>query len=84
MRTMVGACGQRRDLLKRLQASLWLLTDLMFVGFAAPAISAEQPLNMTQGVTEISGQVYDLHMLIFLYLLCNRCRGVRGDVLLHY
>ncbi|MCW8332398.1 cytochrome c oxidase subunit II [Vibrio paucivorans] len=55
--------------MKRLQASLWLLTDLMFVGFAAPAISAEQPLNMTQGVTEISGQVYDLHMLIF-YICC--------------
>ncbi|MBY0417417.1 MAG: cytochrome c oxidase subunit II, partial [Pararheinheimera sp.] len=27
------------------------------------------PLNMTQGVTEISQQVYDLHMKIF-YICC--------------
>ncbi len=30
---------------------------------------AETELNMTQGVTEISGKVYDLHMLIF-YICC--------------
>ncbi|WP_425425306.1 cytochrome c oxidase subunit II [Vibrio sonorensis] len=41
----------------------------MFVGFAAPAISAEQSFNMTKGVTSISEQVYDLHMLIF-YICC--------------
>ncbi|WP_241210410.1 cytochrome c oxidase subunit II [Vibrio ichthyoenteri] len=29
----------------------------------------EQALNMTQGVTQISGQVYELHMLIF-YICC--------------
>lgn len=56
---------QRRDLLKRLMINLWLFTDLMFVGFATPAISAETSLNMTPGVTEISEKVYDLHMLTF-------------------
>ncbi|MDA0150619.1 cytochrome c oxidase subunit II [Vibrio sp. LaRot3] len=34
-----------------------------------PASAEEQPLNMTQGVTDISGQVYELHMLIF-YICC--------------
>lgn len=33
------------------------------------ASAAEMPLNMTQGVTEISQQVYDLHMTIF-YICC--------------
>ncbi|WP_167494644.1 MULTISPECIES: cytochrome c oxidase subunit II [Vibrio] len=55
--------------MKRLLITLMLFTDLMLVGFAAPAISAESDYNMTQGVTEISGQVYDLHMLIF-YICC--------------
>ncbi|MGD8171968.1 cytochrome c oxidase subunit II [Vibrio sp. TRT 21S02] len=41
----------------------------MFVGYSAPAISAEQSLNMTRGVTAISNEVYDLHMLIF-YICC--------------
>jgi cytochrome c oxidase subunit II len=36
----------------------------------APSLGAtEMPLNMTQGVTEISGQVYQLHMII-LYICC--------------
>lgn len=34
------------------------------------AFAAEMPLNMTQGVTEISQQVYDLHMTIF-YICCG-------------
>ena len=34
------------------------------------AIAAEMPLNMTKGVTEISQQVYDLHMTIF-YICCG-------------
>lgn len=38
-----------------------LASSLLFVTSA----SAEQKYNMTQGVTEISHQVYDLHMLIF-------------------
>ncbi|WP_394246111.1 cytochrome c oxidase subunit II [Vibrio profundi] len=55
--------------MKRLLITLMLFTDLMLVGFAAPAISAESKYNMTQGVTEVSGKVYDLHMLIF-YICC--------------
>jgi len=55
--------------LKRLLITLMLFTDLMLVGFAAPAISAESNYNMTQGVTEVSNKVYDLHMLIF-YICC--------------
>ncbi len=51
--------------MKRLLTNLWLMTDLMFVGFAAPAIAADSAINMRQGVTEISEKVYDLHMLIF-------------------
>ena len=45
-------------------------------GWAIPAllassnvIATEMPLNMTQGVTEISRQTYDLHMTIF-YICC--------------
>lgn len=55
--------------MKRLLITLMLFTDLMLVGFAAPAISAESNYNMTQGVTEVSNKVYDLHMLIF-YICC--------------
>ncbi len=59
---------QRRNLLKR------LLTIRLWIGVAAALIS--QPLiaessgyNLTKGVTDISNQVYDLHMLIF-YICC--------------
>ncbi|WP_174263519.1 cytochrome c oxidase subunit II [Vibrio sinaloensis] len=47
----------------------------MFVGLATScyltaSVSAEESnYNMTKGVTNISGQVYDLHMLIF-YICC--------------
>ncbi|WP_442538127.1 cytochrome c oxidase subunit II [Vibrio japonicus] len=41
----------------------------MFVGFATPSGAEEKTFNMTKGVTEISGKVYDLHMLIF-YICC--------------
>lgn len=51
--------------MRRFVINLWLLTDVLLISFAAPAISAEHSLNMTQGVTEISGKVYHLHMLIF-------------------
>ncbi|ACA84479.1 cytochrome c oxidase subunit II [Shewanella woodyi] len=37
--------------------------------FTPPMLASEMPLNMTQGVTEISGQVYNLHMII-LYICC--------------
>ena len=36
---------------------------------ADSAFATEMPLNMTRGVTEISRQVYDLHMTIF-YICC--------------
>ncbi|MBY7822812.1 cytochrome c oxidase subunit II [Vibrio fluvialis] len=51
--------------MRRFVTNLWLWTDLILIGFAAPAISAERSLNMTPGVTEISGKAYHLHMLIF-------------------
>ncbi|HAS6231838.1 TPA: cytochrome c oxidase subunit II [Vibrio vulnificus] len=41
----------------------------MLVGFGAPAIALQTDFNMTQGVTQISQQVYELHMLIF-YICC--------------
>jgi len=42
------------------------LLSLLFVEMAS---AAELPLNMTKGVTDISRQVYDLHMTIF-YICC--------------
>ena len=46
-----------------------LLYGLMVALLAAPLTAADMPLNMTQGVTDISGKVYDLHMII-LYICC--------------
>jgi cytochrome c oxidase subunit II len=46
----------------------WLYS-LIVVLLAPPLAASEMPLNMTQGVTEISGKVYDLHMII-LYICC--------------
>lgn len=40
----------------------WSLPTLLL---AATANATDMPLNMTKGVTEISQQVYDLHMTIF-------------------
>ncbi|WP_368735636.1 cytochrome c oxidase subunit II [Rheinheimera maricola] len=40
----------------------WSLPSLLL---AATANATDMPLNMTKGVTEISQQVYDLHMTIF-------------------
>jgi len=42
---------------------------LTLMGFGAPAIASQTEFNMTQGVTQISQQVYELHMLIF-YICC--------------
>lgn len=42
---------------------LWSLPTLLFA--ASANASTSMPLNMTQGVTEISQQVYQLHMTIF-------------------
>ncbi|WP_295895514.1 cytochrome c oxidase subunit II [uncultured Vibrio sp.] len=44
-------------------SSVVLLTSI------ASSVLAESSMNMTQGVTEISQKVYDLHMLIF-YICC--------------
>ena len=41
-----------------------ILTGL-FLAMTAPAVWGEYGLNMTRGVTEISNDVYSLHMLIF-------------------
>ncbi|WP_420806545.1 cytochrome c oxidase subunit II [Vibrio neptunius] len=48
---------------------MWQLSNLLFVGFAASVNAEENALNMTKGVTGISNEVYDLHMLIF-YICC--------------
>ena len=42
---------------------------LLSLLFVETATAAELPLNMTKGVTDISLQVYDLHMTIF-YICC--------------
>ena len=51
-----------------LSGTLALLTGIVsFSSFAESATSADQyQLNLRKGVTEISGQVYDLHMLMFI------------------
>lgn len=46
--------------------SSWLLSAAVF---ANNAVAEEMPLNLTKGVTEISREVYDLHMIIF-YICC--------------
>ncbi|WP_350432334.1 cytochrome c oxidase subunit II [Shewanella sp. H8] len=46
----------------------WLYC-LLVVCVALPLGATAMPLNMTQGVTDISGQVYHLHMTI-LYICC--------------
>jgi cytochrome c oxidase subunit 2 len=43
---------------------LWVLISPLTILFSTKAF-AENSYNMTQGVTEISAQVYELHMLIF-------------------
>ncbi len=61
--------------MKGIQVTVWRLTKLLFVGLATYmssttlTVAEENTFNMTKGVTNISGQVYDLHMLIF-YICC--------------
>jgi len=45
------------------------LSSILLVGVAASVDAEENAYNMTQGVTDISEKVYDLHMLIF-YICC--------------
>lgn len=46
-----------------------LLFSVLLMLFAPNLLAADMPLNMTQGVTEISSKVYHLHMVI-LYICC--------------
>lgn len=55
--------------MKSSPVSLWRLSSILLVGFAAFVGAEENAYNMTQGVTDISEKVYDLHMLIF-YICC--------------
>lgn len=48
---------------------LCVLLTLLCVSLLSLGAQADMPLNMTQGVTEISGKVYHLHMII-LYICC--------------
>lgn len=52
----------------QLAKTLTSFACLLFLPFPVRAL-AESSFNMTQGVTEISGKVYELHMLIF-YICC--------------
>lgn len=55
--------------MKSLQLLLWRLSSVLLVCVTVSARAEESAYNMTQGVTNISEQVYDLHMLIF-YICC--------------
>ncbi|WCP69129.1 cytochrome c oxidase subunit II [Vibrio tubiashii] len=55
--------------MKSLQLLLWRLSSVLLICITASARAEESAYNMTQGVTNISEQVYDLHMLIF-YICC--------------
>lgn len=46
-----------------------LLYCVLALLFSPVLFASEMPLNMTEGVTEISGRVYSLHMII-LYICC--------------
>ncbi|MCZ0758206.1 cytochrome c oxidase subunit II [Vibrio diabolicus] len=55
--------------MKRLTTTLALLLNVILITFSSFSWSKENDYNMTKGVTAISGQVYELHMLIF-YICC--------------
>ena len=55
--------------MKRLLLRYALLIGSSMSLLVAPTTLATSEYNMTQGVTEISGKVYELHMLIF-YICC--------------
>nr|WP_237732870.1 cytochrome c oxidase subunit II [Shewanella schlegeliana] len=46
-----------------------MLYSVLALLFTPALFASEMPLNMTEGVTEISGRVYSLHMVI-LYICC--------------
>ncbi|OEF05346.1 cytochrome c oxidase subunit II [Vibrio genomosp. F10] len=55
--------------MKRRSVTSWLWSGIALLFTFSPCVFAESSMNMTQGVTGISQQVYDLHMLIF-YICC--------------
>ncbi|SUQ36550.1 cytochrome c oxidase subunit II [Vibrio alginolyticus] len=55
--------------MKRLTTTLALSLNVILITSSSFGWSKENDYNMTKGVTEISGQVYELHMLIF-YICC--------------
>ncbi|AVH30252.1 cytochrome c oxidase subunit II [Vibrio diabolicus] len=55
--------------MKRLTTTLALSLNVILITFSSFSWSKESDYNMTKGVTAISGQVYELHMLIF-YICC--------------
>ncbi|KGY13097.1 cytochrome B559 subunit alpha [Vibrio tubiashii] len=55
--------------MKSIPLLLWRLSIVWLVCFTASVNADESDYNMTQGVTNISEQVYELHMLIF-YICC--------------
>lgn len=55
--------------MKRIQDVLWRVLAVMLTAIVSSAQAEESAFNMTKGVTDISGKVYDLHMLIF-YICC--------------
>ncbi|MCS0447617.1 cytochrome c oxidase subunit II [Vibrio diabolicus] len=55
--------------MKRLTTTLALSLNVILITFSSFSWSKESDYNITKGVTAISGQVYELHMLIF-YICC--------------
>ncbi|BDR21073.1 MULTISPECIES: cytochrome c oxidase subunit II [Vibrio] len=55
--------------MKRLTTTLALSLNVILITFSSFSWSKKSDYNMTKGVTAISGQVYELHMLIF-YICC--------------
>nr|WP_194436488.1 cytochrome c oxidase subunit II [Vibrio fluminensis] len=55
--------------MKRIPLAVWLTLEVFAITWSTQALAEESALNMTQGVTQISSEVYHLHMLIF-YICC--------------
>ncbi|MGF1909913.1 cytochrome c oxidase subunit II [Vibrio kasasachensis] len=55
--------------MKRIPATVWLTLEVFAATWASSSFAKDNVLNMTQGVTQISEEVYQLHMLIF-YICC--------------
>lgn len=55
--------------MKRIPLTVWLTLEVFAITWSTQVLAEESALNMTQGVTQISSEVYHLHMLIF-YICC--------------